>query len=142
MAKIAIVTGATGGLGQEFIKEIQKIDEIDEIWAVGRNEKKLEELRKKYSIIRPVIADFSTDGVEVIKQKIQKELRANIDDVRFLINNAGIGYMGHFDKQGTEDIEKLCKINCSAPAALMSLCIPLKSCVYDIFYSDGKDERA
>ena len=34
MAKIAIVTGATGGLGQEFIKEIQKIDEIDEIWAV------------------------------------------------------------------------------------------------------------
>lgn len=124
MAKIAIVTGATGGLGQEFIKEIQKIDEIDEIWAVGRNEKKLEELRKKYSIIRPVIADFSTDGVEVIKQKIQKELRANIDDVRFLINNAGIGYMGHFDKQGTEDIEKLCKINCSAPAALMSLCIP------------------
>ena len=102
MAKIAIVTGATGGLGQEFIKEIQKIDEIDEIWAVGRNEKKLEELRKKYSIIRPVIADFSTDGVEVIKQKIQKELRANIDDVRFLINNAGIGYMGHFDKQGKD----------------------------------------
>jgi hypothetical protein len=50
--------------------------------------------------------------------------------------------MGHFDKQGTEDIEKLCKINCSAPAALMSLCIPLKSCVYDIFYSDGKDGRA
>ena len=98
MAKIAIVTGATGGLGQEFIKEIQKNDEIDEIWAVGRNEKKLEELRKKYSIIRPVIADFSTDGVEVIKQKIQKELRADIDDVRFLINNAGIGYMGHFDK--------------------------------------------
>jgi hypothetical protein len=29
MAKIAIVTGATGGLGQEFIKEIQKIDGID-----------------------------------------------------------------------------------------------------------------
>ncbi len=28
MAKIAIVTGATGGLGQEFIKEIQKIDEM------------------------------------------------------------------------------------------------------------------
>lgn len=26
MAKIAIVTGATGGLGQEFIKEIQKIN--------------------------------------------------------------------------------------------------------------------
>ena len=48
MAKIAIVTGATGGLGQEFIKDIQKIDEIDEIWAVGRNEKKLEELRKNF----------------------------------------------------------------------------------------------
>ena len=40
----------------------------------AEDKKKLEELRKKFSIIRPVIADFSTDGVEVIKQKIQKLL--------------------------------------------------------------------
>lgn len=39
MKKIAIVTGATGGLGTEFVKAIIK-EELDEIWAVGRNEEK------------------------------------------------------------------------------------------------------
>ena len=36
MSKIAILTGATGGLGKAFIKELIKED-IDRIWAVGRN---------------------------------------------------------------------------------------------------------
>lgn len=123
MAKVAIVTGATGGLGKEFIKAIRKSEDIDEIWAVGRNESKLEDLKKKYSKVRPVIADLSDDGVEVIQKKIEENLKTGID-IRILINNAGVGYMGLFDKQGTENIESLCKLNCSAPAELMSLCIP------------------
>ena len=131
MAKVAIVTGATGGLGKEFIRAIRKTD-IDEIWAVGRDKKKLEALRKKCSKICPVIADFSADGVEVIRKKIEGNMESvaaskgqqSSLDIQLLINNAGIGYMGLFDEQGTVNIENLCKINCSAPAALMSICIP------------------
>ncbi len=43
MNRIAILTGATGGLGQAFLRELLRED-IDEIWAVARNQKKLEEI--------------------------------------------------------------------------------------------------
>ena len=41
--RIAILTGATGGLGQAFLRELLRED-IDEIWAVARNQKKMEEI--------------------------------------------------------------------------------------------------
>ncbi len=37
MSKIAIITGATGGIGQKFIERINGSNDIDVIWAVGRN---------------------------------------------------------------------------------------------------------
>ena len=36
MRKIAIVTGASGGIGQVFVRELTK-EILDEIWIVGRN---------------------------------------------------------------------------------------------------------
>ena len=41
MADIAIITGATGGIGMEFVKAVHLMDGIDEISAVGRNKEKL-----------------------------------------------------------------------------------------------------
>ena len=37
MARVAIITGATGGLGMEFMRVIDSYDDIDEIWAVESN---------------------------------------------------------------------------------------------------------
>ncbi len=31
MKKIAVITGASGGLGKEFVRQI--INEVDEVWA-------------------------------------------------------------------------------------------------------------
>ena len=46
--RIAIVTGATGGLGREFIRLLLKEKNVDEIWALARNEKKLGRLKEKF----------------------------------------------------------------------------------------------
>ena len=35
MKKIAVITGASGGLGKEFVRQI--INDVDEVWAIGRN---------------------------------------------------------------------------------------------------------
>ena len=32
--KIAIVTGASSGLGSEFVRQIMKQEKLDEIWVV------------------------------------------------------------------------------------------------------------
>ena len=38
---IALVTGANGGLGKEFVKLLLNEDGVEEIWAIARNEEKL-----------------------------------------------------------------------------------------------------
>lgn len=120
MASIALITGATGGLGMEFTRVINSYDDIDEIWAIGRNTEKLETIKSKYQKVVPISADFSADGVCVIKRKIEEEK----PNIKLLINNAGIGYLGEYEKMGTEKIQNFCEINCNAPATLISVALP------------------
>ena len=47
MKKIIVVTGASSGLGKEFIHQISKIEKVDEIWAIARNKEKLEEFESR-----------------------------------------------------------------------------------------------
>ena len=120
MASVALITGATGGLGMEFTRVINSYSDIDEIWAIGRNTEKLETIKSKYKKVVPICADLSADGGEVIKRKIEEEK----PDIKLLINNAGIGYLGEYEKMGTEKIRSFCEINCTAPATLISVALP------------------
>ena len=44
---IAVITGASGGLGREFVRLFTKDDSIQEIWAVARKKDKLEKFEEK-----------------------------------------------------------------------------------------------
>lgn len=46
--KIAIITGASSGLGKEFALSLDKSrNEIEEIWLIARRRDRLEELAEK-----------------------------------------------------------------------------------------------
>ncbi len=115
MEKIAIVTGATGGVGRVFIEKINNMDDIDRIWAVGRNRDKLNEIAKMYDKVEPVETDLSKDGIVHISEKLHKEEPT----VNILVNNAGIAYMGLFEEMDRERVKEMCEINCAVPAILM-----------------------
>lgn len=87
MASIAIITGATGGLGLEFVREVLK-EKVDEIWTVARNTEKLDKLKKQFGDnVRAVKCDLSkADDLAALKELINAEK----SDIRLLINNAGI----------------------------------------------------
>ena len=121
MRKIAIVTGATGGIGNEFVRQILRYD-LDEIWAVGRNEMKLKELRHTYGErIITVAADLSEiSGIE----KIERMLSEQKPEVRFLINNAGVAKMAACQTFSQEEIIRTIDVNCKAPILLCNICIP------------------
>lgn len=121
MKKIVILTGATGGLGREFLKQILKED-IDEVWAIARNKEKLDELRKQYGKkVVPVSMDLS-DFSSIIE--LEARLKEQMPTVQYLINNAGLAKMGDYNDFSLEEIDKTINVNCKAPVMLSKLCIP------------------
>lgn len=120
MKRIAIVTGATGGIGGIFVKKICAMDDIDEVWAVGRNKDKLDSLCAISQKVVPVTADLASDGADVISRLISEKS----PDIRILVNNAGTGYMGPFEKMEKGQVRDICRLNCSVPSELISVTLP------------------
>jgi len=121
MKKIAILTGATGGLGREFLKQILD-EEIDEVWAIARNERRLSELCGQYGErVIPISIDLSErQGME----RISDMLGEKKPQVAYLINNAGLAKMGKYHDFSIEEIDKTINVNCKAPVMLARICIP------------------
>lgn len=119
--RIAIVTGASGGIGKEFVKQLLS-KEIDEIWAVARNREKLEILKEELSEkVIPVSKDLAVyEEIDSLGKMLEKENPV----VLWLVNNAGTAKMGLYKEFTTEEIEASIRVNCSAVAALCTLCIP------------------
>lgn len=121
MKKIAIITGATGGIGREFVRQMRGYH-VDEIWAVARSEKRLQTLREECGTkIIPVPADLSDIGGIA---KIEEKLRERNVKVCYLINNAGIARMGAGQDFSQEEIITTIDVNCKAPILLCNICLP------------------
>ena len=124
MSKIAILTGATGGLGQAFAAELMK-EEIDEIWAVARNDEKLNQLKETYGgKIRPVRCDLSNaDDLSELSRLMHDQK----PDIRILINNAGTGRMGKYSDFTDQEASRTIDVNCKALCLLCGYAIPFMS---------------
>lgn len=119
--KIAILTGATGGLGYAFLKELIN-EPLDEIWAIGRNKKRLDELAEEFgSKVAPFQIDLTAKEDMDAFCEILKEKNPQID---FLINNAGIAQMKQSKDLTAEEIDKTVDLNCKVPAILINACLP------------------
>ena len=68
---------------------------------------------------RVVVADLAEDGSDA---QIATAL-ADIE-IGLLINNAGAGYAGAFDKQETERLAEMIRLNCVAPVTLTHRLLP------------------
>lgn len=124
---IAIITGATGGIGREFVAQL--IDEVDEIWAIGRNKEKLAYLQEKYGEkLISIAMDLSkADFVEKLEHMLQESATGENIEIRYLINNAGTGRMAASNEFSTEEIETHLATHCTATCLLCNLCIPYMS---------------
>ena len=124
MKKIAIVTGATGGIGAEFVKQLLT-EELDEIWTLARNTQKLDALKEQYGErIIPISIDLS--NIEEL-DKLAKLFREQKPCISYLINNAGLAKMASYKDFTVEGISQTIDVNCKTPAVLCNLCIPYMS---------------
>lgn len=117
---IAIVTGATGDIGEEFVKSL--LSETEQVWAVGRSENKLSSLKEKYGDkIVPVRVDLSDrDDIFSFCEKIESEK----PEIRYLVNNAGVAKMKPVSDFTLEEINDMLDINDKAATLICRACIP------------------
>ena len=120
--KVAIVTGASSGLGLEFARQINARSDVDEIWLIARNQEKLEAVVKELNT--PAIAvpaDLSSSAdIATIAQKIADDGLT----IRYLVNAAGFGRFGAWDRISEEDEEGMIDLDCRGLVSMTRACLP------------------
>ena len=122
MKHIAIVTGASSGIGREFVRTIPKHGTFDEVWVIARNQERLEELQWDVSIPLKVVAMDLSDPASFVR--MQTLLEEQKSDVRLLINAAGFGRFQAVEKCSLEDNLGMIDLNCKAAVRLVNACLP------------------
>lgn len=122
--KIAIITGASSGLGEEYVKCVAGgFADIDEIWAIARREERLKALSDRYpgKKIVPVPLDLTDyDSYDAL----EKRLAEYRPEVGILINNAGFGTLGNFDTMELHTQARMVDLNNRALTAVTSAVLP------------------
>ncbi|WP_017380329.1 SDR family NAD(P)-dependent oxidoreductase [Paenisporosarcina sp. TG-14] len=121
MKKTALITGATSGLGYEFVQLLAK-DQYDLI-VVARNEEQLVKIQAKFPKV-----NVTSIAKDLSKTNAVKELVAEISEkqlhVDVLINNAGFGLLGKFDELNVAKQLEMIQLNITALTELTHAFLP------------------
>ena len=119
---IAVVTGASSGMGREFVLQLPGFVQVDEIWVIARRAAALEALRQVSAVpVRPVALDLCD---EASFDAYAALLAAEKPDVKLLVNAAGFGKFGAFETVPLEDDCRMTDLNCKALVAMTRLTLP------------------
>ena len=122
---LAIITGASSGIGREFAIQLKSLLGVDEFWLIARNKERLEglgeELNCKYKVIS---ADLTTsEGIDAYICELKKESPR----VDFLINAAGFGTFGDYSQLSDKTVSDMIDLNIKATVLITKNTIPFMS---------------
>ena len=119
---IAIVTGASSGMGREFVLQLQEYVSVDEIWVIARRENALNELKNEVSVpVRPIALDLCDSGSFTAFQALLEQEKPTD---KLLVNAAGFGKFGDFLRVSPEDDCKMIDLNCKALVMMTRITMP------------------
>ena len=120
--KIAVITGASSGMGREFVYAVDKEYELDEIWVIDRNGEKLDTLKSECRTpLRTLAWDLTEkEHFEEYKQMLENEK----PEIPLLINDAGYGIFGDFEKMDLSETLGIMDVNDKAFTAFCLLSLP------------------
>lgn len=128
--KIAVITGASSGIGREFARQIPKLyRNLDELWIMARREDRLEALKEELEGKRGLPARIFAGDLETddLYERIARELEDSRPDIRMLVNAAGYGKIGSFLETEEREIAGQVELNCKALTRMLRLCVPYMS---------------
>lgn len=128
--KIAVITGASSGMGREFARQISRCYPwLDELWLLGRNRQRLEAVKETLEMedlprkmrIRLIPCDLGTRaGRDVVQGWLMKECPA----IKLLVNAAGTGVIGRIGRLPVTEQTETVRVNCEALTAVTCMCLP------------------
>lgn len=124
--KIALITGASSGMGREFAMRLEREEKFDEIWVVARRKDRLEELKTQLKTpLRPIALDLTKqESIEELKNLLETEK----PEIAVLVNASGYGKFGAFSDFTLEEQLGMIDLNCKALVAVTYIALPyLKS---------------
>lgn len=124
--RIAIVTGASSGLGREFVYQLEQFyKHLDEIWVVARREERLQQLNQNlHTPIRIFAGDLTK---EMVYNQLQNCLKDQHPDIRMLVNAAGFGKFGTVEKIFQNEYNtqlNMIDVNCRSLTQMTGICLP------------------
>lgn len=114
--QISVITGASSGMGRDFVKMIDKIEDCEEIWVIARRAERLAEIKSETGKrIVPIELDLSHEESFETYAKLLEEAEA---DVIALVNAAGFGKFGNFEDIPLKEQMNMIDLNCKALMAM------------------------
>lgn len=110
----ALITGATSGIGKSMARKLGSRGW--ELILTGRNEAALEQLKSELGSVETIVADLSKREDVFRVYEFCKD-----KDVDMLVNNAGYGIFGRFEKTDLEDELNMIDVNIVAVHILTKL---------------------
>ena len=131
--RIALVTGASSGMGRCFVHKIaEQYPFLQEIWVIARRKESLQKLRteigkdaEKGPGQRPEIRILALDlSHRTSFAELTQVLETERPCIRILVSAAGLGRNGRLEEQEISGVCDMIDVNCRALMAVTRLCLP------------------
>ncbi len=119
---IAIITGASSGMGKEFVCQADERYNLDEIWVIARRTDRLELLKDccKTKIV-PISLDLTENqSFETLKQKLENQK----PNVKLLVNASGFGKFSEFSVSNETSNANMCDLNLKSLILTTQIVLP------------------
>lgn len=119
-SSIAIITGASSGLGREFVRQVSP--QVNEIWAIARRADRLADLTRIAACpVRPIPLDLTEpESIDTLEALLAEEKPV----VSVLVCAAGLGKIGPTADISPADNRRMIDLNCRAAVDVTALCLP------------------
>lgn len=120
--RVAVVTGASAGIGREFVYAIDRQENLDEIWVIARRADRLEELKDKCRTpVCPIVLDLSElRALDDYKAILESER----PEIAILVNAAGFGAFGPFAEKDLQKQLSSATVNSLALTGMCHISLP------------------
>lgn len=122
--KTAIITGASSGLGREFVRQLTEVfPEVECVWLIARRRERLEEMAQAMPDV--ITECLSLDLCDPMSfSMLQGKLASEQPDIALLVNCAGCGFLGNLGEVETATQTRMVDLNVRALTAITNMALP------------------